>query len=276
MAVLKSILLIALACYVGIVGLMYLAQRALMYFPETARTAPAEAGFPEARETVLTSSDNVRLIVWHVPPKENKPVFLYFHGNGGSLRYRVSRFKNLTSDGSGLVALSYRGFGGSSGSPSEEGLLADADAAYAYARAQYPAAKLVVWGESLGTGVAVALAAKSKVDALILEAPFTSTADIAFSAYPFIPVSLLMKDQFHSDTRIGKVKAPLLILHGQRDNIVPFAYGRRLFEMAPQPKQFVSFPLGEHENLDAHGAQAAVKEFLSTALADPPCESRDP
>lgn len=263
MTLVKSILLIALASYAGIVGLMYLAQRSLMYFPETVRTAPAEAGFPEAQETVLNSSDGTRVIVWHVPPKENKPVFLYFHGNGGSLRYRVPRFKNLTADGSGLVALSYRGYGGSSGSPSEEGLLADADAAYAFAAAQYPTSKLIVWGESLGTGVAVALAAEKKADGVILEAPYTSTADIAFAAYPFIPVSLLMKDQFRSDARIGKVKAPILILHGQRDNIVPFAYGRRLFELAPEPKQFVPFPAGEHENLDAHGAQAAVKKFLA-------------
>lgn len=263
---LKSILLTALACYAGIVGLMYLAQRALMYFPERVRTAPADAGFPRAQEHVLTSADGTRLIVWQVPPKKDRPVFLYFHGNGGSLRYRVPRFENLTVDGSGLVALSYRGYGGSGGSPSEEGLLADADAAYAYARAQYPAAKLVVWGESLGSGVAVALATKNKVDALILEAPYTSTADIAFAAYPFIPVSLLMKDQFRSDARIGKVNAPLLVLHGMRDNIIPIAYGRRLFELAPEPKQFVQLPLGEHENLDAHGAQAVVREFLGDRL----------
>lgn len=263
---LKSILLTAFACYAGIVGLMYLAQRALMYFPERVRTAPADAGFPPAQEAVLTSADGTRLIVWQVPPKKDRPVFLYFHGNGGSLRYRVPRFENLTVDGSGLVALSYRGYGGSGGSPSEEGLLADADAAYAYARAQYPAAKLVVWGESLGSGVAVALATKNKVDALILEAPYTSTADIAFAAYPFIPVSLLMKDQFRSDARIGKVNAPLLVLHGMRDNIIPIAYGRRLFELAPEPKQFVQLPLGEHENLDAHGAQAVVREFLGDRL----------
>jgi fermentation-respiration switch protein FrsA (DUF1100 family) len=260
----KSILLTAIACYVGIVGVMYLAQRSLMYFPESQRTAPADAGFPEARETELASADGTRLIAWHVAPKEGKPVFLYFHGNGGSLRYRVPRFRNLTSDGSGLVALSYRGYGGSAGSPSEEGLLADADAAFAFARKQYPAAKMLVWGESLGTGVAVAIAAKSRVDALILEAPYTSTADIAFAAYPFIPVSLLMKDQFRSDLRIGKVTAPILILHGMRDNIIPFAYGRRLFDLAPEPKKFVPLPLGEHENLDAHGAQAAVKEFLGS------------
>ncbi len=261
MGLVKSILLFALTGYVGVVGLMYLAQRSLMYFPETVRTAPADAGFPEAQEALLHSADTARVIVWHVPPNGKNHVFVYFHGNGGSLRYRVSRFRNLIADGSGLVALSYRGYGGSSGSPSEDGLLADADAAYAFARTQYPSAKFILWGESLGTGVAIALA-KSKIDALILEAPFTSAADIAFAAYPFIPVSLLMKDQFRSDARIGKVTVPILFLHGQRDRIVPLAYGQKLFELAPEPKRFVPFPLGEHENLDAHGAQAAVKDFL--------------
>lgn len=276
MTVVKSILLFVIAGYVGIVGLMYLAQRSLMYFPEAVRTAPGTAGLPEAQEMMLKSADGADVIVWTVAPKEDKPVFLYFHGNGGALRHRVSRFKALTADGSGLVALSYRGYGGSGGSPSETGLFADADAAYGFARARYPEAKLVVWGESLGTGVAVALAAKSKVDALILEAPYTSTADIAFAAYPFIPVSLLMKDQFHSDARIGKVTAPILILHGMRDNVIPFAYGRRLYDLAPEPKQFVPFPLGEHENLDLHGAQAAVREFLGTTFTGRPRVSGDP
>ncbi len=122
--------------------------------------------------------------------------------------------------------LSYRGYGGSDGKPTEDGLIADARAAYDFARATYPDAKLVLWGESLGTGVAVALAAEKDVAAVILEAPFTSTADVAFSAYPFVPVRLLMKDQFRSDERIGKVKAPVLVMHGARDRIVPFRSGR--------------------------------------------------
>lgn len=269
MPAVKSFLLIALGVYVGIVALMYVAQRALMYFPETVRTAPADAGLPEAQEAMLDSAEGARVIVWHVPPKGDKPVFLYFHGNGASLRYRVGRFRALTADGSGLVALSYRGYGGSTGSPSEEGLIADGEAAYAFAISRYPAGRLVLWGESLGGGVAVALAAKHTVGAIVLEAPFTSAADIAFSAYPFIPVRLLMKDQFRSDERIGKIRAPLLVLHGQRDWVVPFAYGRRLFELAPEPKQFVPFPQGEHENLDAHGAQAAVRDFLRGVTASP-------
>ena len=143
------------------------------------------------------------------PPQEGKPVHLYFHGNGGSLRHRLERFRALTADGSGLVALSYRGYGGSSGHPTEDGLITDADTAYDFATARYPPERIVLWGESLGTGVAVALAADKPVGRVILQSPFTSTADIAAARYWYVPVRLLMKDQFRSDLRIAKVTAPV-------------------------------------------------------------------
>ena len=111
----------------------------------------------------LTASDGERSVAWHVAPRDGKPVILYFHGNGGALRYRVERFRRLIRDGVGLVALEYRGYGGTSGTPTEAGLIADAEAAYAFAAARYPAQQLVFWGESLGSGVAVALAAEKPV-----------------------------------------------------------------------------------------------------------------
>ena len=191
------------------------------------------------------------------------PVVLYFHGNGGALRYRAGRFQALTADGMGLVALSYRGYGGSTGSPTEAGLIADAEAAYAFAIARYPARRIVAWGESLGSGVAIALAAMKPVDRLVLEAPFTSAADVGARAYPFLPVRLLMKDQFRSDERIAKVTAPLLILHGDGDRVVPIALGERLHALANEPKRFVRFAAGGHEDLDRHGAQAAFRQFLA-------------
>jgi fermentation-respiration switch protein FrsA (DUF1100 family) len=262
MATLKWILIVAVVAYCGLLALLYVAQRSMMYFPEAVRTAPDVAGFPEAKEVLLDSSDGARVVVWDVPPREGMPVILYLHGNGGSLRHRAPKFQSITSDGTGLVALSYRGFSGSSGSPSEEGIFADARRAYAYARERYPAAKLVVWGESLGTGVAVAVAAENKADALILEAPFTSTVDIAAAAYPIFPVRLLMKDQFRSDERIGKVTAPLLILHGALDRVVAITYGEKLFTLAHEPKKFVRFPRGAHEDLANFGSVEAAREFL--------------
>ena len=258
---LKWILIIALVCYGGLVALLYFGQRALQYFPERFRTAPAAAGMPEAEEVVLDTSDGERVIVWHVPPRGQKPVVLYFHGNGASLRWRVDRFRTLTSDGTGLVALSYRGYGGSSGSPTEPGLLSDASAAYAFALTRYPPARIVLWGESLGSGVAVALAAEKPVGHMVLESPFTSAVDVGAGRYWFVPVRLLMKDQFRSDLRIGKVTAPVLVLHGERDRIVPIVLGERLYAMINAPKRFVRFPDAGHNDIGARAVQAA-REFL--------------
>jgi pimeloyl-ACP methyl ester carboxylesterase len=160
-----------------------------------------EVGLTNAEEVVLYTTDGERLIVWHVPPCDGQPVFLYFHGNGGSLRWREERFCDLTADGSGLVALSYRGYGGSSGRPTEKGLIEDARAAYAFSVARYPAERLVLSGESLGSALAIAWAAENPVGHIVLEAPFTSAADVGAQHYWFVPVRLLMKDQFRSDAR---------------------------------------------------------------------------
>jgi uncharacterized protein len=262
MATLKWYLIFAVAFYVGLVALMYVAQRAIQYFPESHRTEPSAAGYPEAEEVVLDTADGERVIVWHVPPRGDKPVVLYFHGNGASLRWRVDRFRALTADGTGLVALSYRGYGGSSGRPTEAGLINDALAAYAFAAARYPAERIVLWGESLGSGVAVPLAAEKPVGRIVLQSPFTSAADVGAQRYWFLPVRLLMKDQFRSDLRIGKVTAPVLVLHGDRDDVVPIALGERLYGLINAPKRFVRFPGGGHNDLGARAVEAA-KQFLA-------------
>jgi uncharacterized protein len=260
-AALKWLLIIA-ASYVAIVALMYFMQRAMMYFPERVRTAPGEAGFPEAEEIVLNSAGGERVIAWHVAARGDKPVVLYFHGNGGALRYRVGRFRALTADGTGLLALSYRGYGGSSGCPSEAGLIADGIAAYAFAASRYPADRIAFWGESLGSGVAIAVAAQKVIGRLVLEAPFASAVEVAAHAYPFVPVRWLMKDQFRSDLRVAKITAPVLILHGERDRVVPIESGERLYAMINAPKRFVRFPAAGHEELGAYGAVEIAKKFL--------------
>jgi fermentation-respiration switch protein FrsA (DUF1100 family) len=264
---LKWLLIFALVGYGGVVALLYVTQRSLQYFPENVRTSPAAAGLPRAEEVTLATPDGERVIVWHVPPRDGKPVHLYFHGNGGALRHRLDRFHALTADGGGLVALSYRGYGGSSGRPTEDGLIADANAAYDYTAARYPAARIVLWGESLGTGVAVALASDKPVGRVILQSPFTSTADIAAARYWFVPVRLLMKDQFRSDLRIAKVTAPALVMHGDLDRVVPITLGERLFAMIRAPKKFVRFPGAGHLDLSAHGANEVALEFVNGKLS---------
>lgn len=266
MATLKSLLLMAAAGYLALVALLYVAQRSMMYFPATARTPPPAAGLPQAEEVLLDTADGERVIAWHVPPHGDKPIILYFHGNGGALSYRADRFRALIADGSGLLALSYRGYGGSTGRPTETGLLQDAAAAYRFVVARYPVPRIALWGESLGSGVAVALAAEQPVGRMILEAPFTSAADIGAAAYPIVPVRLLMKDQFRSDQRIGKVTVPVLILHGEQDRVVPIAFGERLYTLVAAPKKFIRMARGGHEDLGLHGAVEAAQAFLADRL----------
>jgi fermentation-respiration switch protein FrsA (DUF1100 family) len=262
-AALKWILIVVLVGYVVLVGALYVGQRSLMYFPTTRRTPPADAGLPQAQEVVLDTSDGEKVIVWHVPPQPGKPIVLFFHGNGDFLAGLAGRFRKLTASGVGLLALSYRGYAGSTGHPTEDGLHRDAMAAYDFAAARYPANRIVLWGFSLGSGVAVALAAKRPIAKLVLEAPYTSTADVAALIYPFVPVRLLMKDQFHSDQHIEAVKAPILIAHGEHDQAIPISIGERLFAMAPEPKRFVRFPQGRHEDLENYGVVALVLKFLA-------------
>ena len=254
MATVKWMFIVVATGYLALTALMYFAQRGLMYFPETVRTSPAAAGFPQAQEVWLNSADGERVIAWHVPPRDDKPVVLYFHGNGGSLRLRAGRFQRIVAAGVGLVGLSYRGYGGSTGTPTEQGLIEDARAAYAFAAERYPG-RIAVWGESLGTGVAIALAGEKPVTHVILDAPYTSTLDVAADLYWFLPVRFLMKDQFRSDLRIKKVKAPVLILHGDADDIIPIRYGERLLAMVPGDKRLVRFAGGYHGDLDRLGAR---------------------
>jgi fermentation-respiration switch protein FrsA (DUF1100 family) len=262
--VLKWVVGIALAGYVGGMAVLYVIQRDLLYRPpQTVRTSPVAAQFPAAEEIVLDTADGEKVIAWHVPPQQaGKFVVVFFPGNGDVLALRVPRLRAIVADGTGLVALSYRGFGGSSGRPTEKGLLLDAAATYEFTAARYAADRIVLWGFSLGTGPAVAIAAERRISRLILEAPYTSTSDVAGSLLPFMPVRLLMKDQFRSDERIKKVTAPLLVMHGERDPGIAIRFGERLFELANEPKRIVRFPMGGHEDLDAHGAIATVRHFL--------------
>ncbi|TCU63247.1 hypothetical protein EDE08_11963 [Bradyrhizobium sp. R2.2-H] len=263
MTIVKWIAIALVTVYCAGLLVLYVRQREMLFpIPPVGRTAPDAAGLPEAEEHVLTTSDGERIVVWHVPAKPGHSVILYFPGNGDFLAGRVSRFKAMIADGTGLVALSYRGYAGSSGTPSERGLLRDAAAAYAFTTARYGAERIVVWGFSLGTGVAVALASELPIGRLILEAPYTSTVDIAALAFRFVPVRLLMRDQFRSDERIARVTVPLLVMHGTNDLVISIMFGERLFALAREPKQFVRFAGGGHDNLDAFGAVEKARQFI--------------
>ena len=263
MTIAKWLLIVVVGLYLCALLVLFLAQRAMLFpIPSRQRVAPQAAGFAGVEEHVLTTSDGEEVIVWHSPARPGRPVVLYFHGNGDFLAGFFGRFRPLISDGTGIVALSFRGYAGSSGSPSEHGLLRDAEAAYAFTSARYEAERIAVWGFSLGSGVAVAVAAERPVGRLILEAPYTSTVDLAASLFPIAPVRLLMRDQFHSDRRIGSVTAPLLITHGTADPTIPIRFGERLFQLAREPKEFVRFEGAGHENLGEYGVIDVVRRFI--------------
>jgi hypothetical protein len=172
---------------------------------------------------------------------------LFFHGNGGSIASYASDYQPLIADGDGLLAVEYRGYPGSTGSPTEAGLFADGEAAYAEAIALgFPSRRIVVIGASLGSAVAVSVAAKHAVGALVLDSPPSSAADVAAARYWMYPARWLILDPYRSDLLIGGVRAPLLIVHGDQDTVVPIRFGRRLYDLANEPKRFVQVPGAEH------------------------------
>jgi fermentation-respiration switch protein FrsA (DUF1100 family) len=233
----------ATALYGALVGALYLFQRDLLYLPDTSRPNIARAAVPGLNEVTLTTADGLRLLAWHVPAPAGRPTILYVHGNGGHIGYRADRAGALSAAGYGILLVGYRGYGGNPGSPSEDGFHDDAEAGLAFLTAQGVApSRIVFYGESLGSAVAVRLAAETAsrgapAAALVLEAPFTSIADVAQHHYPYVPARQLVKDRFDAVSRIARVKAPLLVLHGERDRVVPVAFGRALFEAASEPKR---------------------------------------
>jgi fermentation-respiration switch protein FrsA (DUF1100 family) len=269
MAIARWVLIIGVSGYVLLVAALFFGERAMLYHPIATRISPADAGLPQAEEVVLDTSDGEKLVAWHVPPREGRPVVIYFHGNAEIVAWRAKRHRATIADGTGLIALNFRGYGGSTGTPTEAGLHHDAEAAYAFAVAHYAPARIVLWGHSLGTGIAVKLAATKPVGKLILEAPYSSTADIAASLFPFVPVRWLMRDQLHSDQWIGKVHVPLLIMHGARDDAIDIRLGRRLFGLANEPKRFIAYPQGNHIDLDDYGAGAAARAFIAEDVKSP-------
>jgi uncharacterized protein len=263
MTIIKWLLIIAASGYVVLIALLYVMQRSMLYRPPATHMPRPEVILPEARQVLLDTSDGEKVIAWHVPPRDDKPVVIYFPGNGELIALRAARYRALMADGVGVIAVSYRGYGGSTGTPTEAGLHRDAEAAYAFAAAHYKPDRIVLWGHSLGTGVAVKLASEKPIAKLVLEAPYSSTADVAVARFPYAPVRWLMKDQFHSDQWIGAVKAPILILHGARDGVVPIRFGERLFALAHEPKRFIRYDEGHHNDLDDFGATKAALAFIA-------------
>jgi fermentation-respiration switch protein FrsA (DUF1100 family) len=258
---------IALGGYATLVGGLFLFQRQLLYFPD--RTRPELAGLASlgVREVALETDDGLSLLSWYLPAHPGRPLILYFHGNGGHIGYRVERLLRFAREGYGVLMAEYRGYGGNPGTPTETGFYADGRAALAFLEGEWiPPKRTVLYGESLGGGVAVELAAQREIAALVLEAPVTSVAEVAQHHYRLVPASWLVIDRFDSLSKISRVRAPILVLHGERDRIVPVRYGRALFEAAPKPKEGWFAPEAGHEDLARYGGLDVAVGFIEGRL----------
>ena len=267
MSLIKFCVVLAIVAYAAVTLGMYVFQRKLQYYAENKSLTPESVGIAGASVETLTTADGEKIILWYAPAKVGMATILYFHGNAGEMGDRPLRFNYYHSRGFGVAYLSYRGYGGSSGSPSEAGLIADATAAYDWLIAKGVApSRLALLGESLGSGVAVQLAAKREVGAVALEAPYTSTVDVAAKIYWWLPVHALMKDQFKSMDFIAAVVAPLLVVHGDQDELIPVEFGRRLFAAANQPKELDVIQGFGHEVLFEETTWAREVEFFARMI----------
>jgi hypothetical protein len=255
----------AVGLYLAIIVLLYVFQRDLMYRPDSIKRVPPSyyEMLPDVQEVELKTPDGLRVYAWYARPPEGRPTVLVFHGNGGSLRSQRYRLKYFKDANMGVMILGYRGYAGSDGAPSEEGLYTDARTALAWLNAQGVAdSRIVLYGESLGTGVATKMAAERDVAAVVLESPYTSTVDVAEKSFWLVPVRWLMQDRYDSLSRIGEIREPILIMHGQADQVIPQELGRQLFDAANEPKEGFWPETAAHNNIFDEGGFTAAVGFI--------------
>lgn len=265
-----GVLAAAMLAYLGLAGVLYAQQRQILFRPDPTRVDPAAVGFARAREVALNAPGAPRLIGWHVPPADAaRPVLLYLHGNAANIGRRASRFAELTRGGDGLLALSWRGYGGSEGTPSERGFHEDVAQALAFLKREgIGSDRIVLFGESLGTGMAVMTAARMAAAgapprALILDSPYESIAAIAADRYWWMPVRLLISDPFRADLAAPKVTTPTFAIHCVDDWITPYAGAKRLLALLGGPKEFVTVESRCHvPSLRGRGSEA-LAAFLA-------------
>lgn len=243
---------------------LYTFQRRLLFIPDTTTPDPYRAGLLDVAVLHIPTDDGLSLTSWYVPPADPTGfTVLLLHGNAGNIGHRANRLRRMRELGWGVLLLEYRGYGGNPGSPSEDGLMRDAQAGLAELRRRgVPSDRTLLWGESLGTGLAIWLAADNAVAAILLDAPYTSIVDAAQRQYPYVPVRPLLKDRFDSLSRIGRIKAPIFVMQGSADRLVPPAMGRALMAAATVPAEFWVADGAGHEDLGPFGAVEAAFAFV--------------
>lgn len=254
-----------LGAYLVLTGAAFVMQRSLLY--PAAKDVPDLAAAEALGIQAVTTRTHDELVLthWYRPPTaKGAPVVVVFHGNAGHLGDRVPKMAGLMRAGFGVLLAGYRGYGGNPGRPSEEDLTADARVLLDWLAAQgVGPERTVLFGESLGTGIAVKMAAERPAAAVVLESPYTSIAELAQWHYWYLPARWLLLDRWDSLAHVERLAAPLLVVHGARDRIVPVRYGRRLFEAAPEPKEILVLDEADHVDLFAFPrVQARIVEFL--------------
>lgn len=272
--------LVVFVAYAGFVGWLYLNQRRMIFIPDTHRITPAQAGIPSMTTVTARTEDGLNLTGWYqAAPTAGAPVVLFFHGSGGNLWYNRATARGFVGHGYGLLMAEYRGYGGNPGTPTEMNFDQDARAWMRFLREgqHIDAARIVIAGQSLGTGVAVKTANENPdARALILLSPYTTLPAVAASTYWYIPLGFLMRDKFDNLGRIRSVRMPLLILHGERDDVIPIALGRAVYDAAPGPKEFAAFPQAGHFDLYDHGAFQRMTDFIDRHANDADPKERIP
>lgn len=259
--VLLTLLGAVAALYVAAALGIYALQGRLVYPVVLLRSEPAVVGVGDMAVVTVRTADGLDLLGWHKPPADPaKPTLLLFHGNGETVAGNAHIARDLLDAGYGVYLAEYRGYGGNPGSPSEAGLYQDGRAALDFLEAR--GERVVLHGYSLGSGVAVQLATERRVEALILEAPYTSIVEIGARLFPFLPVRWLTRDRFESIAKIGQVQVPLLVYYGTRDAVIPTDQPGRLFAAANQPKRLVTLQGADHVNPWISGGRQAVLSFL--------------
>ena len=244
---------------------LFATQRSIIY--QTGRDAPdlERAAIGGFREIDVVTPDGLTLTSWYRDAAPGMPTFVVTHGNAGHIGHRTPKLATFAEKGYGLFLAGYRGFGGNPGRPDEQGLYRDGAAAIAWlADHGVPSAEIVLYGESLGTGVAIHLAGEHDVAAVVLEAPYTSLADIADDHYWYVPFAgMLVLDRFDAASRIARVDAPVLMLAGEKDKVIPIKLVRALYAAAGEPRHLWVAPEAGHIDLYEHGAGEVVLDFLA-------------
>jgi len=248
---LTRISLIVVGVYVAICAVACVMQRKLLYFPDETPVAPQGS----MEDVTLETSDNVRIKGTWWPGSRDVAIVL-FHGNAGNRGHRFDWMRPLISLGWGVFLVDYRGYGGSDGSPSEDGLNRDADAVVAWMAEHHPKKRLVYFGESIGSSVALACATRHAPAGLVLQSATLDLADVAGLHYPIFPATWLMSDRFNARTSIGDLKAPLLSIHGDADTIIPMKLGRAVFDRYAGPKEWYEIEGAGHNDMPYAGGRA--------------------